>query len=79
MASLPELRVFVGDAVGRLQVLYTQSKKYDTMEVPGCKYGAGAACQLLACGMLGTESPMCVVRAYYLPRLRWPARMALWI
>lgn len=62
MASLPEIRVFAGDAVGRLKVLYTQSKRYDTMEVPGCKYGAGAACQLLACSMLATEPPICVVR-----------------
>ncbi|WFD27639.1 hypothetical protein MNAN1_002640 [Malassezia nana] len=61
MASLPELRVFAGDAAGRIQVLYTQSKKYDTMDVPGCKYGPGMACQLLASGMLSIDPPLFVI------------------
>ena len=34
-APVPEVRVFVGDSEGRVKVLYTQSKRYETLTAPG--------------------------------------------
>ena len=47
--DVPDVRVYVGDSAGRIKVLYTRTKQYETLHVPGCKHGAALACQALAC------------------------------
>ena len=48
-APVPEVRVFVGDSAGRVKVLYTQSKRYETLTVPGCSGGSAMACPAQGC------------------------------
>ena len=60
-APVPEVRVFVGDSAGRVKVLYTQSKRYETLTVPGCRVGSAMACQALACGLFSLPEPACVL------------------
>ena len=50
--ELPDLRVFVGDSSGRIHALYTQSKKYEPVNVHGSRYGPAVACQELVSAVL---------------------------
>ena len=65
-SDLPEVRIFVGDSSGRIKTLYTKSKVYESLTIPGCRYGSAAACQALVCGTLNLDEPVCVVSVLWL-------------
>lgn len=55
-AGVPDVKVFVGDSSGRLNVLFTKSKRYEQVDVPGWRYGAAVACQKLVYGTVVSKN-----------------------